>query len=730
MTTARTAFSACAAAAMLLSAFACRAGEAREVRPAHELRAKAAAVASCLKASDRAIPGAVLVEGGEAVPLAFGLADGADCSMAAASAMGRGRVVAVGHESFFAGETGASNAAFTRECLAWLARGEAPRKLYVDVAAHGIGESLASVAGGAEVVVLSSYMDLDRLPEGSVFVAHPDAHTLAEAAILSSFVKRGGGAFCIVVGWGWSQISGGRPFSTENPFNLAMGECGLFTSDIAVRPREGGFFAVAEQAGLPGTIGEEALGLVLGGSIPPDVSMRCQLVLGGLMRVMLPNDRRLMPRLLELAGSANQALPPSPEHPLSFHNAKERIALALHACRWQANPKGIWPAHPAAAVYPGLPAAPQPRIQRTVDIDLSVPDWHGTGLFAAAGEPITFLIPEEARGLGLRVRVGTSTCCNTHHKVWLRAPEVSVEIPLDDTGITFSSPFGGMVYVVVPPGVKSGKTKVTIIGNMCPAAWYVEGRDTAESWKKALESSPSPIAEIESDVIVLTVPTEVARRAGDPREVLSLWRRILEDDARLTAIPAKRERPERICFDVQLCAGDMHSGYPIMLPKRCMPNLLSADAIRKGKADDVWGFFHEMGHNHQNPDWTFSGTEEVTVNFFSLYNMEKICGLKPMETDKMREPWLVDSVKRWKAAGRPFEEWKSDPWLALVFFVELQQRFGWEAFEKLFAEYRALPDSERPKTDYEKRRQWCERLSRIVGKDLSADFSFMLKDGK
>jgi Skp family chaperone for outer membrane proteins len=61
-------------------------------------------------------------------------------------------------------------------------------------------------------------------------------------------------------------------------------------------------------------------------------------------------------------------------------------------------------------------------------------------------------------------------------------------------------------------------------------------------------------------------------------------------------------------------------------------------------------------------------------------------------------------------------------------FVELQQKYGWEAFEKLFAEYRALPDSERPKTDLEKRRQWCERLSRIVGKDLTEDFSFMLGD--
>ena len=30
--------------------------------------------------------------------------------------------------------------------------------------------------------------------------------------------------------------------------------------------------------------------------------------------------------------------------------------------------------------------------------------------------------------------------------------------------------------------------------------------------------------------------------------------------------------------------------------------------------------------------------------------------------------------------------------------------------------------------DLEKRRQWCERLSRIVGKDLTEDFSFMLGD--
>ena len=183
-----------------------------------------------------------------------------------------------------------------------------------------------------------------------------------------------------------------------------------------------------------------------------------------------------------------------------------------------------------------------------------------------------------------------------------------------------------------------------------------------------------------------------------------------------------------MCFDVQLCMGYMHSGYPIMLPRHTIPHLLNMETIRKGDQDEVWGFFHEMGHNHQSDDWTFDGTVEVTVNFFSLYNMEKICGKMPRQTEKMGNAGLRRNVARWKAAGRPFREWKSDPFLALDFFVELRMKYGWDAFRKLFEEYRRLPASERPKSDLDKRRQWCERFSRIVGEDLTDEFSFMLED--
>ena len=48
--------------------------------------------------------------------------------------------------------------------------------------------------------------------------------------------------------------------------------------------------------------------------------------------------------------------------------------------------------------------------------------------------------------------------------------------------------------------------------------------------------------------------------------------------------------------------------------------------------------------------------------------------------------------------------------------------FGWEPFQKTFAEYRELPQDERPRSDDAKRDQWLVRFSKTVGKDLGPFF--------
>ena len=695
------------------------------------LREKLAGSVKSLAIRDGALPGDVIAAGAETVPLAFGRHNGNEAAVAAAGVLERGRVVAVTHTAFACPETAGDtqNAAFLRHCLTWLANGDVPRKVFIDIKNDGQRTAVEKALPGIEIETVPGYRALAQLPDGAVFMTSPDSHPLGDAALLTAFVRRGGGAFCFVVGWGWHQITGKR-FDTESPFNTAMGTCGLFTTDGYAEKCANGRYEIATSGGLPGMVADEAIRIIedAKAELPEDTASRCVRTLCNLMSVLPPGDTRWLPRVTRLASGAMAGSTPSPEHPLSSRETRERIGMILHQMAWTSNPERNWPAHPAAAVYPGLPAPGTSRVTRSVEVDLSVPDWHGTGLFAVAGEPITVTLAEGAEKLGLRVRVGTTSCNITSHKSWKRAPLVTVELPLNKRTTSFASPFGGLVYVVVPNGRKypQGKTAVTI-GHVCPAARYVEGRDTPESWKLSLESSPAPFAEIENDVIALTVPLSDARKVANPQEVLSILRQVLANDAWLTGIPVKRVRPERMCADVQLCVGYMHSGYPIMLPMHTIKYLLNADTLRKGDVDEVWGFFHEIGHNHQNYDWTFDGTVEVTVNFFSLYNMEKICGKKARETEKMGNAGLLRSVERWKAAGRPFDQWKDDPFLALNFFVELQQKYGWDAFQKMFAEYRKLPQSERPKTDLDKRRQWCERFSRIVGEDLTSEFEFMLE---
>jgi hypothetical protein len=136
-----------------------------------------------------------------------------------------------------------------------------------------------------------------------------------------------------------------------------------------------------------------------------------------------------------------------------------------------------------------------------------------------------------------------------------------------------------------------------------------------------------------------------------------------------------------------------------------------------------WGFFHELGHNHQQGEWTFAGTVEVTCNLFSLYVCESVCGQPPGQGhDAMKPENVTKKTERYTGTGVDFEKWKADPFLALTMYNQLRQAFGWETYKKVFAEYRALPSGEKPKTDDEKRDQWMVRFSRAVGKNLGPFF--------
>ena len=373
-------------------------------------------------------------------------------------------------------------------------------------------------------------------------------------------------------------------------------------------------------------------------------------------------------------------------------------------------------ASPAAADFPGLPPADAPRLTRTVTVDTAVPRWHSTGLYAAPGEVITVTVPATAADAKLHVRIGCHKDLLWSEKIaaWKRVPEITRSFPITKTVTRAANAFGGPVYLEVPAGCSLGAIQVTV-ENVIAAPLFVLGQTGVNEWKETLRNAPAPWAELESHKLIISLPAANVRQLDDPTAALEFWDRVVTAEDELSG-QTNRTSPERFVLDRQISAGYMHSGYPIMAPLDQSAKVADIAALKLGN----WGFFHELGHNHQRPEWVLAGTTEITVNIFSEYCFEKVCGLDRHGHGGMSDGKREQSLRKFFAD--PHAVWTENAFTGLNFYDELIGGFGWDTFHKIFLEYRDLPANERPKTDAEKRDQWLVRFSKLTGKNLGPFF--------
>ena len=426
---------------------------------------------------------------------------------------------------------------------------------------------------------------------------------------------------------------------------------------------------------------------------------------------------------------------PAADKPLKREDSLERQILTLELNAIEGLSPDRVAAHPCADAFPGPVPADAERVTGCVEIitdrpgwsntgiyaNAESPYWHSTGLYAAPGEVISVEVPDSASREGLSVRIGCHSDRLWRLDSWRRAPEICVRRPIDSVRTEVASAFGGLIYIETPRDLSVPAFRVTIT-NAVPAPYYVLGKTDSATWNDSVRRLPAPWAELQTDKVILTLPSDAVRHLDDPRALMEFWDGIMDRYTELLGLPPERRRIERFVSDLQISAGYMHSGYPLMTMLDITTTMVDKQRIAENRHHGVWGLFHEIGHNHQNRDWTFEGTTEVTVNLFSLYVMEKVCGLTTGGHPAVTEQARQRAIKRYFEGGRDFQQWKSDPFLALAMYIQLQQAFGWKPFTKVFAEYRGLSDQERPRTDNEKRDQWLTRFSRAVGRDLGPFF--------
>jgi len=664
------------------------------------------------------LPGSLCVFGENAFTVITAQAtDAAVEPLVAAARLGEGRVIAFGHEGFFSAEALANEG--TEKLLVNALHWSAPRSAGAELRVAASNEAGLAVLRKHGIKVLP--FDAKNLTACDVLCLNVNALTSDKnRAAVAAFVLKGGGLLVGGPGWGWQQINPGKTLTADHPGTKLLAAAGIAWTGGTVQKNADRDYEAAQTA-PQNTNASQALTFL---TDPKEVKNQRAIAqatwtLTQAARALPQDDLILLPRLKKLQHEFAGHTIPTPEKPLKTKtDSLARLVLTLQLEDIKRLPAEKRSAHPAAAAFPGAVSTDAPRVERKVAIDTRVPRWHSTGLYAAPGELITLTLPEGLAERMLRIRLGAHTDSIAHHDSWSRAPEISNVWPLNTTATRAANPFGGLIYIDVPEGCTAGTIDMSI-QNAVEAPHFVLGKTTRETWR-TVRKHAAPWAELETRKVILTVRSDIVRELENPEELMTFWDLVLDGCADLAAIPQERVSPERFVTDVQISAGFMHSGYPIMAPLSVAKALTDKQWMLT-KEEPTWGFFHELGHNHQAAAWTFDGTTEVTCNLFTRFVLDTVCGV-PVAKQRIQGTEARQALQQHLAGGAKFDEWKAKPFVALIMYDQLQKAFGWETFKKVFAGYNDPANGARPTNDGEERDQWMVRFSRVSGKNLGPFF--------
>uniref|UniRef100_W5NAB8 TRPM8 channel-associated factor homolog n=1 Tax=Lepisosteus oculatus TaxID=7918 RepID=W5NAB8_LEPOC len=249
------------------------------------------------------------------------------------------------------------------------------------------------------------------------------------------------------------------------------------------------------------------------------------------------------------------------------------------------------------------------------------------------------------------------------------------------------------------------------------APFFRLGESSVSQWRSSARHCPAPWAELEADSVILTVPSDSVCSLDDPTPLLSLWNRITKGVAKLAATAPRFPRQERIVADVQISAGWMHSGYPIMIHLKSVKEIADLQHMKEA---GMWGPIHEMGHNQQRELWDIRPhTTEATCNLWSVYIHEEVLGIPRHKAhEELRPHTRKNRIKDYVRKGATLEHWHV--WTALETYLQLQEGFGWKPYMQLFSDYQEMSGTGLDNKG--KMNLWAERFSLQVKRNLAPFF--------
>ncbi|XP_028817787.1 TRPM8 channel-associated factor homolog [Denticeps clupeoides] len=647
----------------------------------------------------------VLVHG----PLSFPIGTTPDDRVFIAGAVyGQGRVIVLSHDRFLGCE---SMASFLINAIRWLDDG---RSGLVGIGAH-LDKAHKLLSNSKLTCQMTGFRkDL------SVYVC--TSYNDAQHNEILEFVAEGKGLLIGGHAWHWVRVNLGGNVMTEYPGNRLLNKMGL---SILGNFLSSGLYKApdikqvsSESYHFRGLLRSIASNVLQGKSLTEQderclkkLSTECFQYLA-----MQPHECATYSSVVALLTSIvkEAGIPQvSPTNPIK--SDKERFMLCVGAGLYKnsSDPEALLPC--IIKEHPALPTVANASIYINVNIADEV-QWISTGLYLSPGMKTQMTMPTQIVGKGWAIQIGCQTDDIGGADVLKRAPVVHELFPVEKERIQVWNLWGGLIYLVAPPNSREEGLKL-VVQTAVRAPYFQSGKTGVQEWVSSIRSAPAPWAELEFENIIMTIQSEGIRGLERPDEVARLWDDIMRAVADLAAIPAKFPRKERFVADVQITAGFMHSGYPIMMLSQSGEELLNPEEIRK---KGVWGQMHELGHNQQRDVWEFKPhTTECTCNLWALYVHDKVIKLDRTKAHEEMKPENRNKhIQEYVKGGRQLGKWTK--WTALETFLQLQAKFGWSAFKKVFAAYHHM--SNVPRDNQGKMNKYAETFSTVVNRNLAPFF--------
>ncbi|KAK2846922.1 hypothetical protein Q5P01_009921 [Channa striata] len=649
--------------------------------------------------TDGVLASEVLVHG----PLAFPIGTTEDKRAFLAGAYyGQGRVIMITHEGLLGRET---LAPVWNNAINWLDEGR-----------NGIIGVSPDLDGAFNLISMLGFncTKTNLREDLSVFVctAYKDEH----AEEIKHFVAEGGGLLIGGHAWWWAQTNQGQNTMTHFPGNKILNKMGLSVMEKTIG--EGSYKAPVPSQAMKDTYhfrhllhrvaGHVNEGEELTGNEEENLKK-----LGGdcvnYLRMNAHDSSFYTQMVSTLVDVLKKSGLPQVSESSPVTAPKDHLLLNVGTEVYK-----MYPDRDALLPYlikdnPLMPVVYNGKIRINVNT-AEGEEWISTGLYLSPGMKTYIAMPKEIVNKGWKIQIGCQTDFLKADEL-KRAPCVHDHFPITSEMMQVRNLWGGLIYLVVPPKTQLGGVHVTV-QMAVPAPYYKSGVTTAGEWS-LLRTAPAPWAELEFENIILTVPSEFVRGLDRPDELAAHWDAIMRGIADLAAIPHKFPRKERFVTDVQISHGWMHCGYPVMAHKVTAAELVS---VEHAKTIGLWGPIHELGHNQQRSCWEFPlHTTECTCNLWSVYVHEEVLGVNraqahPAMTLAERQKRADEFVK----GGRNLSSWEM--FVALETYIQLQEKFGWDAFKKVFAAYHQM--SNFPNDNKGKMNLYAETFSQTVGMNL------------